>query len=338
MRRRIQPQTKKRQVYVVIQGGLADQLKRYFAGLLIARKLSADLVIEESSLSDYHLGERTALKGVISSKSYVTGSSNSAKKRIRLFARGQISKYLRNSRWRESVLSRYALHFVDFVLGFVEDLVPYRYDTESSSKVLGRLRWYRFRRVVVLTGYFPSLGYMSELTKEELRLDGLDEVESKLSEAQLDKEIHGNETDRVGNCIIHFRVGDNFTTYKSMGLLPETYYVNAIDSARSRIPNLRMVGVTDNLNRAKELYPNLDIEWLEQSDTWQADQILKIFIEAEVLIQSHSGLSTLGGVLSVNEKLNIAPLIQDGCPSRPHMFPSLTGNWVWIATDLWFNP
>lgn len=90
-----------KKVYVLVQGGLADQLKRYFAGLLIARKLGADLIIEESNLSDYHLGERTALKRVISSKSYMSGSSNSAKKIIRLFARGQISKYLRNSRQRE---------------------------------------------------------------------------------------------------------------------------------------------------------------------------------------------------------------------------------------------
>lgn len=238
---------------------------------------------------------------------------------------------------RESALSRFALRFVDFVLGFIEDLVPYCYDTESSAEVLRRLRWYRFRRVVILTGYFPSLGYISELTKEEFRLDGLDDIKSKLSEAQLDKEIHGNETGRVGVCIIHFRVGDNFTTYKSMGLLPETYYVNAINSARSRLPNLRMVGVTDNLKRAQQLYPNLDIEWLDESDSWPADQILKIFIEVEALIQSHSGLSTLGGVLSVNGKLNIAPLIQDESRSRPHMFPSLTGNWVWIETDLWFN-
>ena len=331
-------------VYVVLQGGLADQLKRYFAATLVAGKLNANIVIDDYGLTDYHLGESTAFRIIIPGKSH--GYAPKEKIRFRNNLRGKINKFQEKFDLDKRFI-RFILMVIDVNLSIIDDVIPGTFEIQNPRRILRMLPLYKFRKSVVLMGYFPSLDYLSESRKLNfLMSDNVDYLElettvaaedvlEKFQGAKRDIEIGGMHDLQI--CILHFRCGDNYTSYRNFGLLPESYYVQALEVARASCPQLLPLGISDNVKRAKRLYGSLDIEWIEESDSWRADEVFSIMARSTRLIQSHSGLSTIAGAFSKIKILNIAPLIEDGKQWRPQNCESLTSHWYFVPTNLWIN-
>ena len=330
----------------MLQGGLADQLKRYFAATLFADKLSANIVIDDYGLTDYHLGESTAFRIIVSGKSH--GYAPKKKIHFRNTLRGKINKFQQKFDVNERFI-RFILMVIDVILSIIDDVIPGTFEIQNPRRILRMLPLYRFRKSVVLLGYFPSLDYLSESWKLNFLTSGnvdypeletavvAEEILEKFQEAKRDKERNGWGMHDLQTCILHFRCGDNYTSYRNFGLLPETYYARALEIARASCPQLLPLGISDNVKRAQRLYGSLNIVWIQESDSWRADEVFSIMARSTHLIQSHSGLSTIAGAISKTKILNIAPLIEDGKHWRPQNCENLTSHWFFVPTKLWIN-
>lgn len=240
---------------------------------------------------------------------------------------------------RNSKLMNLFSRLFDFGFGYISDIHSGSFSTISYTELLRRARRFRIHRKIVLEGYFPSLEYFAQLNDDDKKLTGL----SLFSEEDLmwvdklgvdaQKIIKGQHFG-----IAHFRAGDNYSQYKDVGMLPLSYYSEAIEVLKNQNPSLVILGFSDNIPRAKELYADLDIVWVDFSDSIPADVILKIFIRSRNFIASHSGLATFAGLLDPSkERIVIAPEVQDGNPGRAEYHESLTKHWKFIPAKLWIN-
>ena len=308
-----------RSVYIPVQGGLADQIKQLYAGILISRKLKiSKIFLDLSRLTNYHIGEETALKSIIDLKSFIQISGRGIPhERIRAKILGTLSRF----RYALPRVTNSLVYLTNFVFGYFTDLVPFAYDTLPFDKTITRIKLFRFHRKVIISGYFASVDYFHNL--------------STIDKSIL--QIKKRELSKLNTwAVIHFRVGDNFTTFKSFGIVGENYYQQTLKSIHDLFGPIQVFGISDDISRAVQLYSNLKITWVSESDTWTSDDVLSVMASAPILVASNSGLALFGGLLSTHPNpMVFCPKFPNNEHWRPHLSALLNQKWSFVEADLW---
>lgn len=321
----------RRTIIVQLQGGLGDQLKRYYAGKYFASKLGAKLILNTSALTSYHKGEQTSLRFLMDHEDF--SDEQIDRNDMRLKINGFINSRLAlNSR-----ANGLFLRFVDFLFGHISDIRPLSYDTMPFGSTTVSFRCLKIHKVLVLSGYFPSAEYFLSLDPKERELQRFDEKANSLLHSldpALSEVFRGLIQNSSSFGIAHFRLGDIYTTYTDIGMLSEQYYMAAISLIKSMASNIKVFGLSDDVKRARELYPNVEVEWLEASDLWDADAIALVIMSAAAIVIGNSGLSTFAALLANRNSIKVAPLIEDDKPWRIHRAVFSHKNWFFIETQL----
>ena len=313
-------QRMKRYIYIPLHGGLGDQIKKLYAGILVGRELKVSkILIDFSFLGDYHIGEATALKSILSThKNFQICKRDLPLDRFREKLLGFLTRF----RKKFPRLVNKLVNFSNFVLGYFTDLEPYSYDTISYSKVIKRLKYFRFHRKVIISGYFASVDYFFSLDANDQRI--IKVPDKKLSQMEI-------------YAVMHFRVGDIFTKYKSFGILDEGYYQQALEVIQNSYGPIEVFGISDDVKRAGVLFSNLKITWVTSSDTWNADEALSAMASAPILVASNSGLALFGGLLSIHPNPSIFfPKVPNNEHWRPHSNEILSQRWNLVSASLWY--
>ena len=108
--------------------------------------------------------------------------------------------------------------------------------------------------------------------------------------------------------VAHFRVGDIFDTYTSRGVLSSDYYESCIRLILEIDSRITIYGVSDSIERAKTLYPDLPLVWINDSDKFDALTILRLLSNSRFLVTANSGLSLWAGRLGSGIERVYAPL------------------------------
>jgi hypothetical protein len=310
----------KRYIYIPLHGGLADQIKKLYAGILVGRELKVSkILIDFSFLGNYHMGEATALKSILSAhKNIQICKHDLPLDRFRAKLLGFLVRFHK----KFPRLINKLVNSVNFVLGYFTDLEPYSYDTISYSKVIKRIKYFRFHRKVIICGYFGSVDYFFSLNSND---QGIIKVpKKKLSQMEF-------------YAVMHFRIGDNFTAYKSFGILDEAYYQQTMELIQNLYGSIDVFGISDNVERAASKFSNLKITWVKSSDTWNADEVISVMASAPILVASNSGLALFGGLLSIHPNPTIfLPKVPNNEHWRPHLNKILNQRWNLVSATLWY--
>lgn len=310
----------KRAVYIPLHGGLADQIKKLYAGILICRKLKiSKIFLDFSFLGNYHIGEATALKSILSIQPYIQICDRDLPlDNIRAKVLGFLSRFHQ----RFPRLIKTLANFSNFALGYFTDLIPYSYNTIAFDKVIARIKWFRYHRKVIISGYFASVDYFFSLSSNDQNII----------------KVPKRELSQLSNyAVMHFRVGDNFTTYKSFGILGEAYYHQILQTIQDLFGSIEIFGISDDTERAAKLFSNLKVTWIRDSDTWNADEVLSVMASAPILVASNSGLALFGGLLSIHHNpLIFFPNLPNEEHWRPHSNKILSERWNLVTANLWY--
>lgn len=309
---------KKREVVVLLQGGLADQIKKVCFGLLLSRKQNRTLILNTSNLTNNHLGERSALKNLMKHSQIVFEDQPISLLETRSGLRGKarILKF--------GIAFKIASLILDIYFGFLTDLSYFGrpWATKSPRATFFFSKLFGFRKRVYVNGYFPSTKYWHALNDKEKELFRAEDA-SPIAERNY--------------ALIHIRCGDIYTHFKDIGMLHEDYYLKVIQEIQDSYPNMSIFAISDNNFRARNLYPNLNIDYLEKSDIWAADKVFATLSAAPVLAISHSGLSIFAALASNNSESKVfAPRIGDGKLWRPEYDLEIANVWNFIDTKLWY--
>jgi hypothetical protein len=310
----------KRTIYIPLHGGLADQLKKLYAGILVSRELKiSKIFLDFSSLGDYHIGEATALKTILSAHNNVQICSRNLR---RDGFRAKLLGFLVRFHKKFPKSTNQLVKLSNFVLGYFTDLEPYSYDTVPFNKVIRKMKWFRFHRKIIISGYFASVDYFLRLNSDD---KGIVKVpKKKLSQMEI-------------YAVMHFRIGDNFTSYKAFGILDEAYYQQTLEIIQNLYGSIDVFGISDNVERAASKFNNLKITWVKSSDTWNADEVLSVMASAPILVASNSGLALFGGLLSIHPNpIIFLPKVPNNEHWRPHLNKILIQSWNLVSATLWY--
>jgi hypothetical protein len=99
-------------------------------------------------------------------------------------------------------------------------------------------------------------------------------------------------------------------------------------------PRIIIYGVSDNLDRAKMLFPKLPLLWINDSDKFDALAILRLLSNSRFLIAANSGLSLWAGRLGSNIEKVYAPrfLERQDLLSNTHYRP-FDENWKLVSNN-----
>jgi hypothetical protein len=117
------------------------------------------------------------------------------------------------------------------------------------------------------------------------------------------------------NCVVHVRGGDYLTTHSC---LPKSYYLNAMEQMRKRLPNIEFVAVTDDVKYCKNVLPGIPIVGSAASGSLNESKAnhhgggdvfedFQILYNAENIILSASTFSFWPAYLNPRNPLVIAP-------------------------------
>ena len=155
----------RRKVIVQLQGGLADQLKRYYLGKYLANKMQALLILNTSALTNYHLGEKTSLSYLLDHE--IFSSAPIKRNALRLRVIGLLSSKLSSTR----KLKKFVLKIVDLFFGHLSDVDSLSYETLPFSALIRMTKLFRLRYTVIISGYFPSAEYFLSLEQSERKIE-----------------------------------------------------------------------------------------------------------------------------------------------------------------------
>jgi hypothetical protein len=309
------PRSKK--LYLSLHGGLGDQLFMYFSCLKIAEVTNRELILSKWTIDPTHAGSPFGLIDIVPNTLLVESKPRYLDSvRLRVFRR-----LLGSLRSRVSPNFFYpAKRFFAMKLGLVFNVLSDNYDIGDFEYVLSEVEKLRHRKNVRLDCYFDTFEGYQRLENAQETLPGLfRERESKV----------------VGEyAIVHFRVGDIFDTYTSRGVLGNSYYSKCVEEIRRVYPDLRIIGVSDRMERAQALHSNLNIEWLAESDQLGGLDVLCLFIQSKVLVAANSGLSIWGAMIGRDLLKVYIPIQYDKSnPSKTFEEFRLSSNWVLIEND-----
>lgn len=299
-----------------LHGGLGDQLSMYFSAVEMASFSSRKLVLCRWTIDQTHYGSPYGLLALVGQSHPVEVRQNSLN-RVAMGIYQFITGFFR-VRLAEKLFFRIKLH-LDRLFGIVNNVISLKYDVAKQGYIKKELKVLRFRRKVYLDSYFSSFTNYQELDLKAM-LPGLAE--------NLEDSLGANYA------VAHFRVGDIFDSYTSRGVLSPDYYELCIRRILAIEPRTTIFGLSDDIERAKSLYPKLPIVWIEESDKFDALKVLRLLSNSRFLIAANSGLSYWAGRVGRSTEVVYVPLF----PTRQDLFSNsiwkpLDQNWELIRND-----
>lgn len=302
-----------------LHGGLGDQLYMFFSAAALAHSASRSLVLCKWTIDQTHAGSPFGLLDLVS-QDIPLELTQSPSNKIFMGFHKYITGIFR-SRLSEASFFRLKL-YLDRFFGIINNVSSFNYDLAESGFVQRELEILKWRRRIQLDCYFPAVSGFESL-KLKTMLPGLSKNPVGRSVA-LSK----------GYAVAHFRVGDIFDTYTSRGVLTSDYFQSCIQMILEIDPRVVVYGVSDNIERAKALYPNLPLLWIDESDEFDALEILRLLSNSRFLIAANSGLSLWAGRLGSSIEKVYAPLYldrQDLSHNTSHK--PLDENWELVANQ-----
>lgn len=306
----------KKELLLMLHGGLGDQLSMYFGALEIAKASNRELVVSKWTIDQTHVGSPYGLLELIPKEVNVEFSEKYIHRMQMKFFRLLIGSV--RPRVNEDTFFRLRI-VLDRVFGIINNVVSFDYKVADSSFIIRELDRLKRRKLVKLNCYFPSFADSGELDLN-LSLPGLFIRTGTFQENEY--------------AVVHFRVGDIFDTYSARGILGLNYYKQSVERIIDLDPKLRILAVSDNINRAKSLYGDLPLNWIDESEGLDALSVLRILANSKILVTANSGLSFWAGKLGLHINKVFAPAfptkndLNTGVPILP-----LGSNWVLIQND-----
>ena len=172
----------------------------------------------------------------------------------------------------------------------------------SNNVGFGELNRKKIRSDERVVGYFQSHAYLEENSLRKLRELQLAQSNPVLDEfrelANIEKPV-----------VLHVRLGD-YLNEPGIGLLPISYYRNAVDRIRRDLPNSRIWVFSNDLDQAKNLLSSLTLDGFRfVEDDWRSSALtLEIMRLGRAFILANSTFSYWAAVLNhSNSDLVIAP-------------------------------
>lgn len=255
-------------------GGIGNQLFSYFAGLVLACRLKAQLEIDVTDIRKEGSLHQVSIETLLVSGRFVSRrrdffSDLLFRFKVKLFR--QLSAFNKTS------------YYVSPVVG---------YDP----------RLYEINRSVTIDGYFQSYKYFYAIKDEipPIKLDSKSEW------------MRGMESSLLGVpfASIHVRRGDYAKLSDTYGLLGKEYYSKAIEILRGTYPELIFLIFSDDINQARSLLHDLVPEssiWVDPPKGNNSVESLVLMSLATANIIANSTFSWWGAALNSRQDLVIAP-------------------------------
>lgn len=303
----------KKSLFLKLHGGLGDQLSMFFSAVEIATLSSRELVLCRWTIDQTHSGSPFGLLALVGQNYPVeTRQRTSNRLSMKIY---RLSTGFFRVRLQERSFFKIKL-LLDRLFGIINNVISFEYDVAKSGFIEKELKLLKRRRKVYLDSYFSSF----------VNYQGLDLRAMLPGLAENFEESFGENY-----AVAHFRVGDIMDTYTSRGVLGPDYYESCIKSVLAIEPRATIFGVSDNVKRAKTMYPNLPINWIEQSDTYDALKVLKLLSNSRFLIAANSGLSYWAGRLGTSTELVYVPLFPTKLDLATNaIWEPLDQNWLLI--------
>ena len=307
---------KKKQLLLMLHGGLGDQLSMYFGALTLAKLSNRQLVISKWTIDKTHAGSPYGIFDLISQDLQIEYSQRLLHK-LQMIIHKRITGMLR-PKVEEETFFRIKL-ILDRLVATVNNVISYDYRIADSTYILREIEQLKHKKCIKLNCYWPSFTDSGNL-------------ELNLTLPGLFKESHRAQAQEYA--IIHFRVGDIFDLYPSRGVLGVNYYRTCVEKIFEVDPGLKIFAVSDDLDRAKYFYGGLPLNWIEGSDHYDASVILGILVNSKILVTANSGLSFWAGKLGVGISKVLAP----SYPTKNDLLTNTTylplgSNWFLVEND-----
>jgi hypothetical protein len=311
---------KKKLLMLKLHGGLGDQLYMFFSGTELAHSTSRRLVLCKWTIDRTHAGSPFGLLDLLSQDTPVEITQRPFNK-ISMGFHQYITGIVRG-RVPETSFFRLKLH-LDRLFGIVNNVTSFSYELAEPGFIQRELRILNWRRRIQLDCYFPTDSVYGSLNLKAM-LPGLSR----------NPVIPPTIVLSEGYAVAHFRVGDIFDTYTARGVLSPDYYESCIQMILQTDPRIIIYGVSDNLDRAKMLFPKLPLLWINDSDKFDALAILRLLSNSRFLIAANSGLSLWAGRLGSNIEKVYAPrfLERQDLLSNTHYRP-FDENWKLVSNN-----
>lgn len=309
----------KKSLVLKLHGGLGDQLSMFFSAVDLADSSSRTLVLCKWTIDQTHTGSPYGLLTLVEQCFPLEVRQHSFNKmamNIHRFITGIF-------RGRLSEKSFFKLKlYLDRFFGIINNVTSFSYNLAESGFIERELAILKWRRRIQLDCYFPNVSDYKSLNPKTM-LPGLSKKTDN-PPVVLSK----------GYAVAHFRVGDIFDIYTSRGVLNSDYYESCIRMILDIDPRIIIYGVSDDIERAKMLYPTIRIHWINDSDEFDALEILRLLSNSRFLVAANSGLSLWAGRLGSTIEKVYAPLFLERRDlSMYTRHKPLDENWELVIND-----
>jgi hypothetical protein len=295
--------------FMELKGGLGNQLFQYFAGQMIAKEASDDLVLTLPNSSQHKIHHASSILDLelpqIVETDFVASTGRSS-----LLRKGR-NLLTRKSDFLRGLLNRYSSTYVSGPVGFDSNFLNFSDST-------------------FFEGYFQTYRYVEEF-REEINFSLRPVRRSHCYEKTL-IEIREKKPTAV-----HIRRADYLPLKETIGILGCDYYKRALTIVNDRNPNSPIWLFTDDLEGAQQALQNLDVVFdrIITADTeLSAAETLILLSEAPCKIIANSTFSWWAAYLGSGGGLIIAPSPWYRTNSiEAELIPA---NWMLINSD-WEN-
>lgn len=256
-------------VEVEMTGGLGNQLFKWANGFRISQELNATLVLNTSFYERLKLSPETSKRLFELNQFPLINLSF-----IELRKRGFLDPRLQALGTSTKLVS---------IIG--EDSV----DTSGD------------RPYSLIKGNFESLKYLPARDIVREMFDSFQSSDWLVTHQDL---ISQNEI-----VAIHVRLGDFLNLPEIYNILPERYYIEAIQVTRAHFPNADLWLFTDDINEAEKIFPNLvsKVDKIFCAPEIQPREILRLMSMAKAIVCANSTFSWWASFLAKADTLSIIP-------------------------------
>lgn len=295
--------------FMELKGGLGNQLFQYFAGQVIAKEASDNLVLTLPNSSRHKIHHASSILDLELPQIVETQFSISTES-LSLFRKGR-NLLTRKSDLLRALFNKYSRTYTSGPVGFDSNLLNF---SESTF----------------FEGYFQTYRHVEEFRKLinfSLRpVHGSHHYQNTLDEIREKKPI-----------AVHIRRGDYLPLKKTIGILGSDYYKRALSIVSAKNPNSPIWLFTDDFEGAEQTLQNLDIVFdriISTDVELSAAETLLLLSEAPHKIIANSTFSWWAAYLGANSGLIIAPTPWYRMNSiEAELIPA---NWMLIDSD-WEN-
>lgn len=266
-----------------LKGGLGNQLFQYFAGQIIGRETSDNIVfsLPDNGLHKVHYASSILdleLPKLVETDFVETDRSGSTWRRGRRWLS-------RNSEFSRNLFNRYSDTYISGTIGFDSNLL-------------------KFSKSEFFEGYFQTYRYVA----------AFQEKSEILLRPKRPSSPYGLQLERIRKeqpIVFHVRRGDYKPLKNSIGILGSGYYKNAMKTLSEKNSGVPVWLFTDDLPGAKDVIQNLDIEFdqiVSTDSELSAAETMLLMSEGSSIVIANSTFSWWAAYLGSSSREVIAPL------------------------------